>query len=984
MPGPAFQRVEELFQQAVLLDPSERAAFLDAACAGDAELRAAVENLLRHDEEKPTDLFLISPVAREAERLRPGSATQLDPAGGGMTAAPPPDIPGYEILAELGRGGMGVVYKARQTNLHRIVALKMLLDGSATPNRLARFRAEADALARLQHPNIVPIYEIGEWQGRPYFTMEYVAGPSLAEVLAGRPQDGSASARLVEELARAMHAVHQSGLIHRDLKPSNVLLQRTTTDKNPLKSSSVSSVSSVLSVIDSVPKITDFGLAKDPAAGPRLTQSGVALGTPSYMAPEQAWNRGRRVGPPADIYALGAILYEMLTGRPPFDADTPTETIVQLLQEEPLSPARLRPGLPRDLVTICLKCLEKAPRRRYATAWDLAEDLRRFQAGEPIRARPVGVIEHAYRWTRRHPLVAALLALSASLATALVITVLVYDALLQQALATTRALAEDERRQLVQLDLDDGVRALDDEDLCTAAFFFEEALRFDQGFPEGKHRTRIATTLRLCPELLATRTLDAALLQEPLLGAALSPDGSFLAVVGASGTVRIVDLRTEAARPLAVAGGAAVRHLTFHADARLLITEQANGQVRSWEITGQNTATPPGHAVREASLSAVSDNGRWLFTLDSSHRGEVCDVATGKTTAAPLQLGQDVSRCAISPDGRRLALIGPDNALTVWDLPGARALGKPMPLPPNVNQIVFSPDDDHVLTACADRSAQVWQVPTGELRASWSRLDGPVTHAHFSPDGRLVLLGDGAGQVRVWDAVTGQPAAPPLRHAGPLALAAFHDGARQVVTVGVNGVVCWWHLPAAPAVGDAASVGGGLAAAADAALPHERRVIHLENGVTVSADATTAGVLSPPGAADKRVEHAVFSPQGDGVAVCENDSTVRVWDTATGAARTPPLHHRGVILYGAFSPDGRRLLTASNDQIARVWDAATGEVLTPPLHHGRAIKAVFFYPNGDRACVLHEGGVVTAWDLTPDVRPIEELRSLVQGLVRRR
>jgi serine/threonine protein kinase/WD40 repeat protein len=993
MPGPAFKRVEELFHQTLALDPAERIEFLDAACAGDADLRAAVEELLRHDEEKPTDVFLTSPIAREAERLRPDSVTLLDVGQGGPAAALSlPHIPGYEVLEEIGRGGMGVVYQARQTNLNRIVALKMLPDGVSAPHLFARFRAEAEALARLHHPNIVPIYDIGEWQGRPYFTMEYVAGPSLAEALAGRPQNCAASAGLVEVVARAMHAVHQSGLIHRDLKPANILLQKERSQsrkaakedqeekEEQISGSSLRSSFAALRLCERssfVPKITDFGLAKDPATSARLTQSGIAVGTPSYMAPEQAQNKGT-VGPATDIYALGAILYEMLTGRPPFDADTPAETIAQLLQEEPLSPARLRPRLPRDLVTICLKCLEKSPRRRYATAWDLAEDLRHFQAGEPIRARPVSIVERAYRWARRRPLVAALLALCASLTVAFLITVLVYDALLREALRQTAALAEEERRQIVQLDDDSGVLALEEEDTFTAAFYFTEALRLDKGSPDRNHRTRIATTLRQTPELLSPPTLETPILPEPLAGAALSPDGRFLAVIGNSGTMRVADLRTKAIRALAVEGGEAVRRLTFHAEGRLLLAQQANGVIRSWDLSQQDPATPQGFAACEAGVSAVSENGRWLFTLDATRRGEVRDVATGKSTAPPLQRGQDVKRCAVSSDGRRLALVGPDNVLTVWDVAAGRALGNAIPLPHHANEIVFSPDAEHVLTTGVGPNAQVWQVPTGELQAAWSRLDSAVAHARFSPDGRLVLLGNGAGKVQVWDAFTAQAVTPPLRNAGPLVLAAFHDEGKQVVTVGASGVVRWWQLPRVSEVSDAPALGGGPAPAGEAGLPLERRSIRLESGVTVAMKPTTAGALRPP-VAEKLVEYAAFSPDGGRVVVCDDDSTVRVWDAATGTPRTPLLRHRGTVLFGAFSSDGTRLITASNDRIARVWDAVTGEVLAPPLHHNHAITAVYFQAGSDRACVMQEGGIVTTWDLTPDERSINDLLALVRA-----
>jgi serine/threonine protein kinase/Tfp pilus assembly protein PilF len=300
-----------------------------------------------------------------------------------------PAVPGYEILEELGRGGMGVVYKACQLRLNRLVALKMMLAGTyAGPQDLARFHNEARAVAHLQHPNIVQIHEVGEQDGRPFFSMEFVDGGSLAHQLNGVPQPPPQAAQLVETLARAVQAAHQRGIIHRDLKPANVLL-----------------------MADGLPKIADFGLAKQMDAGAGQTRTGEIIGTPSYMAPEQAEGRTKEIGPATDVYALGAILYEMLTGRPPFRGATPLDTLDQVRTAEPVSPRQLQPKMPRDLETICLKCLRKEPGKRYASALALADDLRRFLNHEPIQARPVSRVEKLWRWRQRNPYVAGLSAI---------------------------------------------------------------------------------------------------------------------------------------------------------------------------------------------------------------------------------------------------------------------------------------------------------------------------------------------------------------------------------------------------------------------------------------------------------------------------------------------------------------------------------------------------------------------------------------------
>ncbi|MBL8798626.1 MAG: protein kinase [Planctomycetia bacterium] len=322
-----------------------------------------------------------------------------------------PRVANYEILGVLGSGGMGVVYKARQTSLNRIVALKTILTGAiGNTVALARFRQEAEAVARLQHPNIVQIYEVGEAQGQPFFSLEFVDGGSLDKRLNGTPLAARQAAQLLETLARAIEAAHQRGVIHRDLKPANVLLALDS--QVPLPASDSKDFSHLATVhmplATAVPKITDFGLAKQLGSNSDLSRSGAVLGTPSYMSPEQADGRGREIGPASDVYSLGAILYEMLTGRPPFRAETALDTMFQVVHHEPVPPRQLQPKVPLDLETVCLKCLEKEPRNRYASAAALADDLHRFVNDEPVLARPVSKWEQMHRWGQRNPLVAGL------------------------------------------------------------------------------------------------------------------------------------------------------------------------------------------------------------------------------------------------------------------------------------------------------------------------------------------------------------------------------------------------------------------------------------------------------------------------------------------------------------------------------------------------------------------------------------------------
>jgi serine/threonine-protein kinase len=373
--------------------PLKRPAAEDAGETADLPAAVSGAATVTHEAQAPangTTDFVPSGADEDMKDTRPeGAHADTTPTEATAEARPKvkfPQVGGYDIVGVLGRGAMGVVYKAWQRGLKREVALKMILAGDhATERDLARFRTEAQAVAQLHHPNIVEIHDIGEHDGKPFFSLEYVAGESLSKKVAGAPLPPRVAAEIVRTMALAMRYAHDKGIIHRDLKPANVLV---TTDGQP--------------------KITDFGLAKRLDEDSGQTHHGSVLGTPSYMPPEQAEGRNADVGPLSDVYSLGAILYELLTGRAPFRAATMLDTLSQVRKQEPVSPVQLQPGTPRDLETICLKCLQKDPKKRYAGAGELAEDLRRYLAGEPIKARPVPLWEHAWRWCRRNPVVAGL------------------------------------------------------------------------------------------------------------------------------------------------------------------------------------------------------------------------------------------------------------------------------------------------------------------------------------------------------------------------------------------------------------------------------------------------------------------------------------------------------------------------------------------------------------------------------------------------
>ncbi len=464
------------------------------------------------------------------QTLPPAAAVDLQatlppaPESSGDAPEQVPPLPGYEVLAELGRGGMGVVFKARHLGLGRVVALKMILAaGYASAEERQRFRTEAEAIARLQHPNIVAVHDFGEHDGKPYLSLEFCPQGSLDRKLNGTPLPPQQAAALVALLAAAMQAAHQQNVIHRDLKPANVLL-----------------------TADGTPKVTDFGLAKKlDEAG--QTASGAIMGTPSYMAPEQAGGQGKAVGPAADVYSLGAILYECLTGRPPFKAATPLDTILQVVSDEPVPVRQLQPKCPRDLETICLKCLRKEPQKRYASAAELADDLGRYQVGEPITARPVGRLERAVKWVKRNPVVTgAALAVVLALVGGTTVSSLKYreaeaarfaanDALDREAKRVKErdAALEDARHQLANSSFLLAVAACDNRDVAVARQRLVSIEEKHRGW-EWHYFRRQATG--------GIFTLYGHV--APVLSVAFSPDGSRLVTGSEDQTAKVWDART--------------------------------------------------------------------------------------------------------------------------------------------------------------------------------------------------------------------------------------------------------------------------------------------------------------------------------------------------------------------------------------------------------------------------------------------------------
>jgi hypothetical protein len=526
------------------------------------------------------------------------------PPGAG---APARAVPGYEVVEELGRGGMGVVYKARHLRLGRVVALKMLLGGYiADREQRQRFRAEAEAVARLQHPNIVQLFEAGEYDAggepRPYFTLEFVEGGSLADRMDGRPLPPRQAAGWLEALAGAVHYAHTQGVIHRDLKPSNVLL-----------------------TADGRPKVCDFGVAKLLSDSGEKTLSGMILGTAEYMAPEQAEAKAAP-GPAADVYALGVILYEMLAGRPPFKGATALDTLSQLRAQEPVPPRRLQPRLPRDLETICLKCLAKEPGRRYATAAALADDLRRFLGGEPIVARPVGGAAHVVRWCRRRP---ALAAMAAALP---LVALLGFGGVLWQ-LRRAEAARQDALRagEDLRLERDEAERQAYRADVAAAA----SALGLHNAASARRHLDAAPEKHRGWEWRHFSSQLDAAQVvvrghDGPVTAVAFGPDGSRLATASDDGSVRLWDAATGGEVAACPGRYASPDRLIF-GGGRLIFCA-GDGNARSWDVRTGELLTLRGDGT--AIIFLGHDEARGLVVAGTAGKAiYVWDSHTGKAVA---------------------------------------------------------------------------------------------------------------------------------------------------------------------------------------------------------------------------------------------------------------------------------------------------------------------------------------------------------------
>ncbi len=855
---------------------------------------------------------------------------------------PRPIIQGYEILGDLGHGGMGVVYKARQLRPNRLVALKMILAGAhASPRQLARFRAEAEAAAQLQHPNIVPIYEVGEEAGCPFFSLELVEGGSLDRKLAGAPQPPREAAALVETLARAMHYAHERGIIHRDLKPANVLLQPDPQGVQPLGLG--------------IPKITDFGVAK------RLQEDGptgtfAVVGTLSYMAPEQARGKSKQVGPATDVYALGAILYEMLTGRPPFQGDTAWDTMQQVLTEEPLPPRRLQGKVPTDLETICLKCLRKEPCQRYASTLDLAEDLRRSQAGEPISAWPVGRLERGWRCCRRNPAIATL--------TALVALALLTGTVIASVLALNAA----ESARTAQGAL---------EKLEVLSYFDKIALA-DQQF-QANNLPRAVEVLAECPEALRgwewhylNRLYHASLAlcgkhQSAAQGVAFSPDGMQVASWGRGG-VLLCDATTGRIRWQLPSSGYRTMSVAWGPSGTLLASGESEGSVRLWDPkTGKLVLQFRAH-TQGYTYIAFDPQGRLLASAGADGVVKVWDTA-GRKVHCFKGHKKPLTTVAFHPRKPLLASGSEDRTVKIWDLQTRACLrtfdGRALV----VHSLAFHPDGGQLAvgTRMVDSrmpqhgAIALWDIDTGERLRELVPRSGDITGLAFSTDGQQLVAACSVGLVRRWQ-TTDFDELSPIRLARGANGVAYGGAPPRLATADDTGAVKLWDAGDGQGPRNLRRVGRSPVTAL-AVHPAKREVAYGDRaGLVEVLDLDTGARLATwPPFKVAFVWRLAYSPDGEYLAAARLDGTIQLG--RRGAAAPELLSgHRGRVYGVAFSPDSKRLVSAGKDGELKIWDPATRQKLRTLTGHAQEVRAVAVNHEGTRLASVALDRTVRLWD----------------------
>jgi eukaryotic-like serine/threonine-protein kinase len=835
----------------------------------------------------------------------------------------------FELIASVGMGAFGTVYKARDPQLDRTVAIKVPRAGNlADSEDLDRFLREGRSVARLRHPGIVPVHEVGLADDVPYLVSEFIEGPNLADVLTARTFPSREAAGLVADVAVALQYAHEQGVVHRDVKPSNIVFDA-----------------------DGKPHLMDFGLAKRDAGEITMTQDGQVLGTPAYMSPEQARGEAHRVDGRSDIYSLGVVLYHLVTAELPFRGNV-RMLLHQVLHDEPRPPRKLNDHIPRDLETICLKCLQKEPARRYVSAEDLAEDLRRFQGGEPIRARRTGAAERAWRWCRRKPGLAGAIGATAAALVAVAALSLLYAA--EQtwrvrertdAAARISGLAKNLAKE------SDGLKvALTDSNRRLAMVFFERAQRaFDGG--------------RLNHGLLW--------LVESWRWAVKGEDPAWQRLARANLSL----WRYQGAELRGVfSHGAGVHQVIFGPDGKTILTRSEMHTARLWDVA---SGLPIGQVMTHSGLimsAALSPDGKLVLTAGTDRTARLWDATDGRPVGRPLEHRGPVNAVAFSPDGKTIFTGGYLPTVRLWDTRSGQPIGKSIEHTDSSTAAIYSPDGKTILTlGFNDRTARLWDAATGRPLGRLVGFQVRASHAAFSPDGKTVLTESSNRGTQLWDVATGQPIGRPVQHEDRVTSASFSPDGKAVLTRSFgSSVVRLWDVSSWVPIGKPLQHQSAVNAAEFS--PDGKTVLTGSDDRTARLwDAATSQPMVEPIAHQSEVSSVAFSPDGK-LALTGSGDTAFLWEIPKGLPVGQPLEVQESILSSAYSPDGKSILTIGqgNDKSMRLWDATTGLPLGQPMSGQHFVSAAAFTPDGKTIlAVSREGNSATLWN-TASTRPIGE------------